>query len=169
MTTVSHAKPSKEREELSLNDAASHLLEECRTVVPGMQALFGFQLIAVFNSAFTEQLSSMERILHLTAIVLVTIAIALVMTPAALHRQTEPVAVSSRFIRISSRLLMASMAPLAVGLCLDIYLVARVIVSTRGVAATVAASLLGVFIVLWLLLPRVSRSRTIASTPANDR
>ena len=158
--TVSHAKPSNDREELSLNDAASHVLEECRTVVPGMQALFGFQLIAVFSSAFGEQLSSMERMLHLIAIVLVTIAIALVMTPAALDNQTEPLAVSSRFIRISSRLLMASMAPLALGLCLDIYLVARVIVGTRGVAATVAASLLGVFIVLWLLLPRVSRTRS---------
>ena len=169
MTTASHPKPSNEREELSLNDAASHLLEECRTVVPGMQALFGFQLIAVFSSAFSEQLSSMEKILHLAAIVLVTIAIALVMAPAVLHRQTEPVAVSSRFIRISSRLLMASMAPLALGLCLDIYLVARVIVGTRGVAATVAASLLGVFIVLWLILPRVSRSRSIGSTRANDR
>ena len=158
--SISHAKPSNEREELSLNDAASHVLEECRTVVPGMQALFGFQLIAVFSSAFSEQLSSIERILHLIAIVLVTIAIALVMTPAALHNQTEPLAVSSRFIRISSRLLMASMAPLALGLCLDIYLVARVIVGTRGVAATVAASLLGVFSVLWVLLPRVSRSRS---------
>ena len=167
--TVSHAKPSNEREELSLNDAASHVLEECRTVVPGMQALFGFQLIAVFSSAFGEQLSSMERMLHLIAIVLVTIAIALVMTPAALHNQTEPLAVSSRFIRISSRLLMASMAPLALGLCLDIYLVARVIVGRRAVAATVAASLLGVFIVLWLVLPRVSRSRSIGSARANDR
>jgi uncharacterized protein DUF6328 len=167
--TIPHAKPANEREELSLNDAASHVLEECRTVVPGMQALFGFQLIAVFSSAFSEQLSSMERMLHLIAIVLVTIAIALVMTPAALHRQTEPLAVSSRFIRISSRLLMASMAPLALGLCLDIYLVARVIVGTRGVAATVAVSLLGVFIVLWVLLPRVSRSRSIGSVQANDR
>src|SRR5215213_3557926 len=87
---------SPDREELSLDDAASHLLEECRTVVPGMQALFGFQLIAVFNTTFREQLSSTERILHLTAIVLVTIAIALVMAPAALHRQTEPMAVSRR-------------------------------------------------------------------------
>ncbi len=169
MTPTSDAKPQEEREELSLNDAASHLLEECRTVVPGMQALFGFQLIAVFNNAFREQLSSVERILHLAAIVLVTIAIALVMAPAALHRQTEPLAVSRRFIRISSRLLMASMGPLALGLCLDIYVVARVIVGTRGVAAIVAASLLGVFIVLWLLLPRLSRSRSMASGAASDR
>jgi hypothetical protein len=158
MTTDPHAKPSTEREELSLNDAASHLLEECRTVVPGMQALFGFQLIVVFNTAFREQLSSIERTIHLTAIMLVTIAIALVMAPAALHRQTEPLAISRRFIRISSWLLMASMAPLALGICLDVYLVSRVIVGTHGVAAIVAASLLGVFIVCWLLLPRLSRN-----------
>lgn len=151
--------PVTEREELSLNDAATHVLEECRTVVPGMQALFGFQLIAVFNAAFTEQLSSAERILHLVAIVLVTIAIVLVMAPAALHRQTEPTAVSARFITISSRLLMASMVPLAVGICLDLYLVSRLIVGSRGIAVTVAASLLGCFIVFWLLLPRAMRLR----------
>src|SRR5512132_3478766 len=109
MTTASHAKPSEEREELSLNDAATHVLEECRTVVPGMQALFGFQLIAVFSTGFSEQLSSIERLIHLISIVLVTIAIALVMSPAALHRQTEPLSVSRRFISMSSRLLMASL------------------------------------------------------------
>jgi uncharacterized protein DUF6328 len=165
---ASPAKSSPDREELSLNDAASHLLEECRTVVPGMQALFGFQLIAVFNAAFREQLSSSERLLHLTAIVLVTIAIILVMAPAALHRQTEPMAVSRRFITISSRLLMASMAPLAVGLCLDVYVVARVIVGTRAIAAITAASLLGVFIVFWLLLP-LSQARNLSSVTKEGR
>jgi hypothetical protein len=56
-----------------------------------------------------------------------TVAIVLVMAPAPLHRQTEPMAVAKRVITISSRLLMASMAPLAIGICLDVYLVARVI------------------------------------------
>jgi uncharacterized protein DUF6328 len=159
MTTGSQAEPSPERQELSLNDSATHVLEECRTVVPGMQALFGFQLISVFSAAFTEQLSSAERMLHLAAIVLLTIAIVLVMAPAALHRQTEPEAVSRRFITLSSRLLMASMAPLALGICLDVYVVARVIAGSRGVARIVAASLLGVFIAFWWLLPRVVRQR----------
>jgi hypothetical protein len=148
-----------ERQELSLNDAATHVLEECRTVVPGMQALFGFQLIAVFSAKFGEQLSLAERLLHLAAIVLVTIAIVLVMAPAALHRQAEPSAVSQRFITISSRLLMASMAPLAVGICLDVYVIARVIAGSRLVAGLVAAFLLGVFLVFWLLLPRAVRRR----------
>ncbi|MFL5488546.1 MAG: DUF6328 family protein [Gemmatimonadaceae bacterium] len=159
MTTVDKGTAATERQELSLNDAATHVLEECRTVVPGMQALFGFQLIAVFSEGFRERLSPAERILHLAALVLLTIAIVLVMAPAALHRQTEPTAVSERFITISSRLLMASMAPLAAGICLDVYVVARVIVGSRVVAGTVAAALLGVFIVFWLLLPRAVRRR----------
>ncbi len=157
MTKAPHPVSSAEREELSLNDAASHLLEECRTVVPGMQALFGFQLIAVFNPTFRELLSPAERLLHLTAIVLVTIAIALVMAPAALHRQMEPMAVSRRFITTSSRLLMASMAPLTAGLCLDVYLVSRVVVQTRAVAAIIAAGLLSVFVLFWLVIPRLAR------------
>src|SRR6476620_2244399 len=154
MTPVSNRGPQPEREELSLNEAATHVLEECRTVVPGMQALFGFQLIAVFSTAFKGELSPAERVLHLVALVLVTIALVLVMAPTAVHRQTEPESVSRRFITISSRLLMASMIPLAIGICLDVYIVARVIVDSREVAGIVAASLLAVFIVFWLLLPR---------------
>lgn len=159
MTPAAQSDSSPDRQELSLNDAASHVLEECRTVVPGMQALFGFQLIAVFSNAFREQLSSIERVVHLAAILLVTISIVLVMAPAALHRQMEPMAVSRRFITISSRLLMASMAPLAAGICLDIYIVARVILGTTVGAAIIAVLSLAVFVVFWLVVPRVSRRR----------
>ena len=66
--------PSNERQELSLNDAATHVLEECRTVVPGMQALFGFQLIAVFSTVFRDELRPSERVIHFSAILMVSIA-----------------------------------------------------------------------------------------------
>ena len=45
--------PEEAREELPLSKAAEYLLEECRMVLPGIQALFGFQLVAVFNSAWS--------------------------------------------------------------------------------------------------------------------
>jgi hypothetical protein len=67
-------------------------IEEARMVLPGIQALFGFQLIAVFNERFKE-LTENERLIHFSATVLVTIAIALIMTPAAylhlLHKQVD--------------------------------------------------------------------------------
>ncbi len=43
-------------EPLSLTQAAQVLLDECRMVLPGIQALFGFQLIAVFSPRFAEAL-----------------------------------------------------------------------------------------------------------------
>jgi len=154
--------PSSEREDLSLNDAATHVLEECRTAVPGMQALFGFQLIAVFSAAFKEDLSPAERVLHLAALLLVAIAITLVMAPAALHRQSEPMSVSRGFIATSSRLLMASMVPLAIGICVDVYVIARVILGTSGSAMVVATLLLGVFFVFWRVIPQLARRRRVS-------
>jgi hypothetical protein len=39
-----------------LERAATHVLEEARMVLPGIQALLGFQLIAVFSSRFDVDL-----------------------------------------------------------------------------------------------------------------
>jgi hypothetical protein len=147
------------REAISLEAATAYILEECRMVLPGIQALFGFQLIAVFADGFRERLSAAEQLLHLAAIVLVTIAIALVMAPAALHRQSEPDAVSQRFIDTSSTLLLAGMFPLALGIVLDVYLITGVIVGTPMAGGVVAAALLGVFAALWLWLPARERRR----------
>ena len=55
------------KEEVTLNAAASYLLEECRMVLPGIQALFGFQLIAVLSDGFDDKLSPGERQLHFLA------------------------------------------------------------------------------------------------------
>jgi hypothetical protein len=139
---------------LSLNDQATHLLNEGRMLLPGMQALFGFQLIAVFSQGFAAQLSRGEQTLHLAATVLLAIAVALVMTPAALHRQIEPEGVSEGLVRVSSRLLLWSLVPLAFGVSGDLYLVARVILSATVPAAVIAVGLLVVYLGLWFALPR---------------
>jgi hypothetical protein len=149
-------------ERLSLEQAASHLLEECRTIVPGVQAVFGFQLIAVFNTGFGQRLSGGEQRLHLGAVALVIVAMGLVMGPAALHRQAEPRSVSERFLRVSSRLLMWSMVPLALGISLDVYLVAHVILADTGEAVALAGVLLVVLGTLWFVLPRSRRLQRLA-------
>lgn len=141
-------------EQVELDKAAQHMLEECRMVLPGIQALFGFQLIAVFNDGFGEKLSAPQQLMHLAAILLVAVAIALVMAPAALHRQAEPQEVSERFVWLSSNLLLASMYPLALAICLDACLVTSVIVGGNEAGIAVAAVLLVVFALFWLLLPR---------------
>jgi hypothetical protein len=148
-----------EQKPVSLEEATGHILEECRMVLPGIQALFGFQLIAVFDDTFHQRLSEGEQLLHLAAIVLVTVAIALVMAPAALHRQAERYSVSRRFVDISSKLLLAGMFPLAIAIALEAYLVAAVIVGRPEAGWFVAAALLAVIAALWVGLPALERRR----------
>lgn len=146
-------------EPLDLATALANVLDECRMVLPGVQALFGFQLIAVFNSTFETKLTATDQKLHLLAIALVVIAIALVMAPASLHQQTAPKTASNRFLRVSRRLLLAAMAPLAAGISLDVYLVAEIICNHRGIAGAVAGALFAILISLWFVYPRIYRSR----------
>jgi hypothetical protein len=143
---------------LDLEDALTHVLDECRMVLPGIQALFGFQMVAVFSTSFRETLTSTDQKIHLLAIILVVVAIALVMAPASLHRQVEPMEASDRFLRISTRLLLAAMVPLAASLCLDVYLVANVICGHRVASGAIAATLFGVLLGLWFLYPTFYRS-----------
>ena len=145
-------------EKLPLSKAAEMLLDECRMVLPGIQALFGFQLIAVFNQGFSEKLEALEQDIHLLATGLVAIAVALIMAPAALHRQAGAQQVSAAFIRTSSLLLLFSMLPLALGVSLDFYLVGRIILHSAW-SAVLAAALLLVFFGLWFALPRFYAAR----------
>jgi cyanate permease len=147
-------------EQVSLDSAAKHLLEECRMVLPGIQALFGFQLIAVFNDGFEEKLSGPQQLLHYAAIVLITIAIALVMAPAAIHRQTSQREVSERFIWRASQFLLASMLPLAVAVSLEVYLVGVVIGLAEALAIAWAALILAAFLCLWMAFPLWERRHT---------
>jgi hypothetical protein len=152
----------EERQELKLSEAAQTLLDESRTVLPGIQALFGFQLIAVFNERFSQDLDRFDQCLHLAAIALVALAVALVMTPAALHRATGSRHVTASFIHVSSRLLLAGMVPLAAGLALDFLLIAKLILGDARGAASAALGLLALLAGFWFVLPRVFRRLTRA-------
>jgi len=149
-----HHVEDQEKEILPIDQAAKHMLEECRMVLPGIQALFGFQLIAVINKGFGEKLSPTEQALHLAAIGLVAVAVALVMGPAAYHRQTGIREVSEHFLEVCSRLLLWSMVPLMFGITLDFFLISHIITHHVLVSVVLAAILFCVFTTVWFILPR---------------
>jgi hypothetical protein len=145
-----------------LEKSVDHLLEECRMVLPGVQALFGFQLIAVFNQPFFTILSAGERAVHLVALVLVSLSVALVMAPAAYHRQAEPQRVSARFLAYASRMLMLAMVTLMIAVPLDVYLIARVILDGAAPAATLALAVFAAFGAVWFVVPWRARGARAA-------
>jgi hypothetical protein len=106
----------------SLKEQMTRIIEEARMMLPGIQALFGFQTIAVFSERF-EKLPAFAQDCHAAALGLVVIAIALVMLPAAYHRLVEPGRVSLHTIKIASLSICYALAPLAAGLALDIAVV----------------------------------------------
>jgi hypothetical protein len=151
----------EERQELTLVEAAKVLLDECRMILPGIQALFGFQLIAVFNSRFAEDLSGSQQALHLLAIALVVVAIALIMTPAAYHRAAGAREVTSTFLEVSAFLLLASMVPLAAALAIDFYLIASLTLGDASRAGVLAALLAALIVFLWAVFPYLGVQRAI--------
>ena len=104
--------PSGPQEEARLADAVRDVLEEGRTILPGVQAFIGFQLVVVFNTPFWERLVTPERWLHLAAILLNVVAIVFLLTPTVYHRQRESGYHSEGFVKLASKMLSASTIPL---------------------------------------------------------
>ncbi|MGZ3788943.1 MAG: DUF6328 family protein [Bacteriovorax sp.] len=147
----------------SLGDQVNTIEQEARMVLPGIQTLFGFQLIAVFNLGFRTDLSHAEQIVHLLALLLVASSAVLVVAPAAYHRQAKH-QISTHFIELSSSFLAWAMAPLALGTCLDIYLVTRMILISRFLSLLVAALIFSLYAWIWFILPKM-RARKITNLP----
>jgi len=140
----------------SLEEEATHTTDEARMLLPGVQAILGFQLVAVTNNRF-DLLTANEKLLFLAAFVMLAVAMGLMMAPAAYHRQAERGRVTRRFITLSSTLLAMALVPLIAAFSVDTYLVARIILQDRPMAVMVAA-FVGILLAgLWYAMPAVCR------------
>jgi hypothetical protein len=144
---------AQEREPQSLAQTLTYILEEARMLLPGIQGLFGFQLIAVFNQVFHERLSPALQVTHLVAIGLVAVCVTLVLAPAAYHRQVQQREVTDAMVRYASGMLMLAMFPLMLALCLDFFVIAMLILHERALSAALSIALFAVFFSLWFLWP----------------
>ncbi len=129
-----------------------HIIEEARVILPGLQAVFGFQTIAVFNERFKD-LETYAQACHLAGLGLMVIAMAMLMTPAIYYRAQHGHA-TSLMVKVSRRMIRGALMPLACGMSLDMLTV--ISLATDKLAPSIAASVLTflLFLSLWYLLPR---------------
>jgi hypothetical protein len=154
---VAEIKKSKsDSGDLSLKKCFDYVLEESRMILPGIQALFGFQLVAVFNAAFAD-ISHFDRIVHMVALLLTIVAIACLMAPAAYHRQVESYSVSKSLVRFGSKLLCVGMIPLLTSISLDAFVVCNVITGQPFVAATAGGASFLLLFTFWYILPYIHK------------
>ncbi|MDX6694191.1 MAG: hypothetical protein QOF02_1794 [Blastocatellia bacterium] len=153
-----------EAEGTKLTDKIRHVLTEARVVLPGAQALLGFQFITTLTEAF-EKLPLSSRYAHLLSLLLVALSIVLLMTPAAYHRIVERGEETEHFHRFASRVLIAAMLPLPLGVTGDFFVVVRKVTSSTTAAALAAALMLIFFYGFWFGYTIYRRRSSRPSTP----
>ncbi|HYZ22963.1 MAG TPA: DUF6328 family protein [Rhodopila sp.] len=146
------------REAAPLHARIEQMLTEARVILPGGQALLGFQLAIVLSSAF-EKLPMLSRLIHGVSLLSVALSVILLITPAALHRIVWSGEDSEDFLRIGGRITSAALVPLALGMTGEAYVVFTRISGSWAVGVAAAGVVLLCLLVLWFVWPVVTRER----------
>jgi hypothetical protein len=144
------------RETAPLHSKIEQMLTEAPVILPGARALLGFQLAIVLTDTF-EKLPSLPRLLHAGALLCVALAVALLITPAALHRIVWAGEDSETALRIGGRVTVLALLPVASGMGGETYVVMSRILGSAGPAAAVATVTLLCLLILWFVWPVVER------------
>jgi hypothetical protein len=155
----------------SLTDRIDHVLTEIRMVLPGAQALLGFGFAAILMERF-DHLPRSSQLTHLVGVGFVLLATIFLMTPASRHRIAERGHPTEAFHRFTSRVLVLSMALLALGVAAQVLVVVRRIEDSLPLAAGAAAATLVFCFGLWFGLTawlRARRRQAVQPTDAATR
>ncbi len=138
----------KQEQETDLSTRVKQVLIECRVVLPGAQALLGFQLIIMWMTAFYK-IPQIWKLLHLASLTSIAISTILLIMPAAYHRIVEEGEDSEMLHHITARALLGAMVFLALGMCGDFYIVSRMTGLGQAAAMALALGLLACFLGAW--------------------
>ena len=155
---MSESKEEGRDEKKKLTDKIKHVLTECRVVLPGSQALLGFQFICVLTESF-DKLPPLSKYIHLASLGLNALAIVLLITPAAYHRLVEEGEETEHFHRFASKILVAALVPLALALAGDVYVVVQKVSDSQLLSVVSALVVLAVFWELWFGLTLYRRTQ----------
>lgn len=141
--------PTKER--------ITELLTEARIVLPGVQALLGFQFASYLTQAF-EKLSPAAQAVNTASLLCLVLAMVLLMTPASYHRLAEDGEDTERFERVAERLVLAALPPLALGVAGDVFVVTQIVLGATAGAVVALACAAGMA-ALWFGVPLLAARR----------
>ncbi|MGH1574178.1 DUF6328 family protein [Methylobacterium sp. P31] len=157
-----------EHEPTPVETKIEQMLTEARVMLPGAQALLGFQLVITFSDAF-ERLPFILKIAHLVALGLLALTVIWLMAPAAFHRIVYAGEDTPGFHTLGSRFLLAASATLALGVSADLGVVVSKVVDSERAGLVAALTSLFVLTGLWHVYPLILRARRAgASWPSEE-
>ena len=147
----------QEDEMIPLKARISELFTEDRIVLPGVQALLGFQFASYLTEGYAH-LPPAAKAVNTASLFLLLLAMVLLMTPAPFHRLAERGEMTERFERVASRLVLGALPPLALGVAGDAYVVVAAVSGETGGLAVAAAAVLALgMATLWFGVPLAAR------------
>lgn len=146
----------QEAESPPLDKRIDKMLTETRVVLPGVQALLGFQFAAVLSAAFAE-LAPVAKHFHVAALAAMALAMILLMAPAAFHRVATEGEPSEHVLRWGTWALLTALAFLSLGLSMDLFAVLTRIFHEQRAAAASAIIAEVIMLGLWFAWPLVKR------------
>ena len=151
----------RERQPMSQQDApqptpletqVDQLLTEARVIIPGVQALLGFQLTVTLTRAF-QDLPTEAKLAHAVALCCIALAVILLMAPASLHRISFGGQDDPDFVKIGSGFVVAAPLPLALGIALDTYVASGRALQSDAAAIALAAVAALILVGTWYAYP----------------
>jgi hypothetical protein len=146
------------REKLSVSTKIEQMLTEARVILPGAQALFGFQLIVMLTKPFTD-LPAEAKLVHVVALLCVALTIILLMAPAAIHRLSFAGEDTPQMLRFSSGLVTAALLPLGLGIAGDVYVAVGHSLDNEALGIVAALGILALLLSIWYVWPLLVRAR----------
>lgn len=144
-----------------VKDKIKHVLTEARVVLPGAQALLGFQFATMLVEGF-DKLPQSSKYAHLASLALIALSTVLLMMPAAYHRIVEQGEETERFHRVATRIVLAAMVPLALGIAGDFFVVVRKVSGSAQTGTAAATLTLAMCYGLWFGYPAYRRRQAPA-------
>lgn len=132
---------------MSLSKKVKVGLDETRILILDSQILLGFQFQGAFRPAF-EDLPFHDRVVWVLALGLVTLTIALLITPSVQHRMVEGGRDTKRLLGVISRYAGLALTPFALTLGADLFLAAEPVLGLAS-AATVGLVTCGLAFLFW--------------------
>jgi hypothetical protein len=149
--------PMKRPKGTPLSTRMRDVLTEARIILPGAQAMLGFQMVAFLTKAFSE-LPISSKWSHVAAVLLLLVCIVLLMAPPAFHRLVEEGEETERLHTFSEGVVFLAAIPFGLSLVFDFFVAVRMVThSVNG--AIVGAAAVGLLCVLaWYAFPFLFRS-----------
>ena len=142
----------------SLKTKIDQALTEARVVLPGAQALLGFQLVTMFMDGFDKLPNSLKYV-HMASLALIALTVIQLMTPAAYHRIAERGEDTERMHRVASAFLMSAMVTLPLGICGDVYVLIEKVTNSGATSLACAILALAFFYGTWFGFTTYRRSQ----------